>query len=660
MTAVGGSRHLSPSSACPCRFSLRYHRKQMNTHPRLPILFVLLAGALLAGCGGRADGDPVAEAPSPKTVDPAELEADVEVEPVAPAAEVLPWTPVIEAVPANQFSATLRAAAQAVEAGQLLTPEASTLPAELDEAAEETPGPGALELYLGVLATDPSQAKAAAGVDTIVGLLLVQGRAALAEGRIAEGQRIERVIARATPQHEGLASYRQAIEAAARAQALVRRGEARFAAGRIFKPEGKGAVVAFRDALQAYPDFIPASDGLTRLQADHLNRALSAARQGDYAGSERLQADAARILPASPALQDMAARIVELRQVRTEQLLEQGHAAVDALDLELAAGRLAEAERVSLQARGLDALSERIELARHYGRFRPGQVFREPLAAGGEGPEMVVLPHGEYLMGSPEEEQGRQDNEGPRHGVVFQRGLAMARNETTVADFAQFVKATGYRSLATRRGRSTVYDERGGAMSEHSGVDWRSDHAGNPAGPALPVVHVAFEDAEAYVAWLSAQTGQRYRLPSEAEFEYALRGGRTEAYAWGDGGPTRVMGNLTGDGDQSRLKRRWSNAIKGYSDGHWGPAPVRSYPAEPFGTFDLVGNVSEWVQDCWHDSYRRAPADGTPWVNPGCEERVIRGASWASTLDRARSAYRQSTLSATTHARLGLRVVREL
>ena len=184
MTAVGGSRHLSPSSACPCRFSLRYHRKQMNTHPRLPILFVLLAGALLAGCGGRADGDPVAEAPSPKTVDPAELEADVEVEPVAPAAEVLPWTPVIEAVPANQFSATLRAAAQAVEAGQLLTPEASTLPAELDEAAEETPGPGALELYLGVLATDPSQAKAAAGVDTIVGLLLVQGRAALAEGGV--------------------------------------------------------------------------------------------------------------------------------------------------------------------------------------------------------------------------------------------------------------------------------------------------------------------------------------------------------------------------------------------------------------------------------------------------------------------------------------------
>jgi formylglycine-generating enzyme required for sulfatase activity len=205
-----------------------------------------------------------------------------------------------------------------------------------------------------------------------------------------------------------------------------------------------------------------------------------------------------------------------------------------------------------------------------------------------------------------------------------------------------------------------VYDERGGVMSEHRGVDWRRDHAGRKAAPELPVVHVAFEDAEAYVAWLSAQTGQRYRLPSEAEFEYALRGGRDEAYAWGEGAPTRVVGNLTGDGDKSRLGRRWSNAIPDYADGHWGPAPVRSFPAEAFGTFDLIGNVSEWVQDCWHDGYRRAPGDGTAWVNPGCSDRVIRGASWASTLDRARSAYRQPSAAETTHARLGFRVVRDI
>ena len=322
--------------------------------------------------------------------------------------------------------------------------------------------------------------------------------------------------------------------------------------------------------------------------------------------------------------------------------------------------RLAEAEQVSLQAQGLDGLRERIELARHYGHFRPGQVFREPLASGGEAPEMVVLAYGSFRMGSPEDESGRLENEGPRHEVAFDRGFAIARNETTVAEFRAFVEASGHRSVATRRGRSTVYDEKGGVMGEHGRVDWRRDYAGSPAPPELPVVHVAFEDAEAYAAWLSAQTGQRYRLPSEAEFEYALRAGRQEAWPWGDGLPTRVVGNLTGDGDESRLKRKWANAIPDYADGHWGPAPVRSYPAEAFGTFDLVGNVSEWVLDCWHDSYRRAPRDGSAWVNPGCSDRVIRGASWASSLDRARSAYRQSTPADTTNARVGFRVVREL
>ena len=636
------------------------------TTPLRMLLLILLAGALVGGCGGNADDPPGSDAPLPATVDPAGLEADPEPEePLSQdAPELAPWAPVIEPVPAGGFRAALRAADEAVEAGRLIaTPQqevAAGDDADPDSGADASPAPGALELYLGILATDPAQADAVAGVDAVVTLLLAQGRENLAEGRLDAARQTESVVARAQPQHPGLASYRQAIEAAARAHALVRRGDARVAAGRIFKPEGKGAVAAYREALQAFPGYVPASDGLTRLQADHLNRALAAAQQSDYAGSERLQADAARILPGSAALQDMAARIVELRQARTEQLLAQGHAAVDALDLELAARRLAEAERVSLQARGLDALSERIGLARHYGRFRPGQVFSEPLASGGEAPEMVVLPHGTFQMGSPDPEPGRQDNEGPRHEVSFQRGFAMARNETTVADFARFVAATKYRSLASRRGRSTVYDERGGAMSEHSNVDWRRDHAGRPAGPTLPVVHVAFEDAEAYVAWLSAQTGERYRLPSESEFEYALRGGRAEAFAWGGGAPARVVGNLTGDGDQSRLGRRWSNAIPGYSDGHWGPAPVRTYPAEAFGTFDLVGNVSEWVQDCWHDSYRRAPADGSAWVNPGCDERVVRGASWASTLDRARSAYRQPTAAATTHARLGFRVVRDL
>ena len=620
----------------------------------------LLAALLLAGCGGGDEAGQAAPGDTAASVDPEELvQTEVVLAPRADEADVPPWTPAIEAVPANGIRRALARAAEAEKAGRWLAVEAAVddLAAADAELASE---PGALELYLGVLATDAARAEALEGVARALAALEQQGRAALAEGRFADAERVERVIVRAQPTYEGLAAYREALLAARRAQDKVRLAEAREAANRIFRPEGEGAVAAYREALAEFAGYLPASDGLARLQARHLDRALAAAQEGRYPDSERLQAEAGRIIPASAALQDMVARIVELRQARTEALLAQGHAAVDALDLESAGRRLAEAEQVSLQAQGLDALRERIELARHYGHFRPGQVFREPLASGGEGPEMVVLAHGAFFMGSPEDERGRFDNEGPRHEVAFERGFALARNETTVAEFRAFVEASGHRSLATRRGRSTVYDERGGVMGEHSRVDWRRDYAGSPAAPELPVVHVAFEDAQAYAAWLSAQTGQRYRLPSEAEFEYALRAGRQEAWPWGDGLPTRVVGNLTGDGDQSRLKRRWSNAIPGYSDGHWGPAPVRSFPAEGFGTFDLVGNVSEWVLDCWHDSYRRAPRDGSAWVNPGCTDRVVRGASWASSIDRARSAYRQSTPADTTNARLGFRVVREL
>ncbi|WP_295364534.1 formylglycine-generating enzyme family protein [Arenimonas sp.] len=620
----------------------------------------LLAALLVAGCGGGDDAGQAGPGPAAASVDPEELvQTEVVLAPRASEAEVPPWTPVIEAIPANGLRKALSRAGALEKEGRWLAAPAEAI-GEVESSEPAPPEPGALEIYLGVLATDATQADALEGVARVLAALEAQGRAALAEGRFADAEQVERVIVRAQPANEALAAYREALRAARRAQEKVRLAEAREAANRIFRPEGQGAVAAYREALSEFAGYLPAQDGLARLQARHLDRALAAAQEGRYPDSERLQAEAGRILPGSAALQDMLARIVELRQARTETLLAQGHAAVDALDLELAGRRLAEAEQVSLQAQGLDALRERIELARHYGHFRPGQVFREPLAGGGEGPEMVVLPHGSFLMGSPEDERGRAENEGPRHEVAFGRGFAMARNEATVADFRAFVEATGHRSLATRRGRSTVYDERGGVMGEHSRVDWRRDYAGSPAAPNLPVVHVAFEDAQAYAAWLSAQTGQRYRLPSEAEFEYAMRAGRQEAWPWGDGLPTRVVGNLTGDGDQSRIKRRWSNAIPGYSDGHWGPAPVRSFPAEGFGTFDLVGNVSEWVLDCWHDSYRRAPRDGSAWVNPGCTERVVRGASWASSIDRARSAYRQSTPADTTNARLGFRVVREL
>lgn len=607
---------------------------------------ILLLCLMLGACG---DKPPAAEAPvadaAPEPIDPETLEVDPPVAEDLPGPDVAEWQPPEEPVPRARWRDALAESEAALAAGRLLA----------DDEAD-----GALDGFLAVLLADPDHAAARDGVARATDALAVQIAEHLRQGHLIEAERSRRALARTRPDHPQLPALTASADAARAAAELVRRAQAHAAAGRALAPKGRNALESLQQALERSPGFVPAQDALAKLETDRVNRALGAAQLQDYDGAERLLDEARRVRPGSSAAQDMGVRIVELREARAESLLAQGNAAVDALDLELASRRLEEARQVSLQGRGLDALAARIEQARHYGRHAPGQVFRDPFAGGGEGPEMVVIPHGSFRMGSPPGEPHRQDHEGPAFEVRFARGFALARNETTVAEFRRFVEATGYRSVASRRGASTVYDERGGAMVEHRGVDWQRDYAGRPAAAELPVVHIAFEDAEAYAAWLSAQTGERYSLPSEAEFEYALRAGSDTAFPWGSGPPGRVLANLTGDGDRSRSGRRWSNAIRGYDDGHWGPAPVRSYPPEGFGTFDLIGNVSEWVLDCWHDSYRRAPTDGSAWVNAGCPDRVVRGASWASSLDRARSAYRQQAAVGITHSRLGFRVRREI
>ena len=176
----------------------------------------------------------------------------------------------------------------------------------------------------------------------------------------------------------------------------------------------------------------------------------------------------------------------------------------------------------------------------------------------------------------------------------------------------------------------------------------------------MPVLHVSAKDAGAYVEWLSAQSGRRYRLPSEAEFEYAFRAGSSARYPWGEGVPPEGAGNMTGTLDQSPGGRRWGNAFPNYGDGYWGPAPVASFSPNSWGVHDLAGNVSEWMGDCWHASYRRAPGDGSAWFNPGCRDQVIRGGSWASSPAQTRASWRALASVDTTNARIGFRVARDL
>ena len=195
-------------------------------------------------------------------------------------------------------------------------------------------------------------------------------------------------------------------------------------------------------------------------------------------------------------------------------------------------------------------------------------------------------------------------------------------------------------------------------MVTGAGVDWRHDHLGKPARADNPVLHVTHADATAYAAWLSQRSGETYRLPSEAEWEYVLRAGSDSVYPWGNKPKQVEKGNLGGERDVFPNGRTLRNAVPGYGDGYWGLAPVRRYSSEGFGSFDMLGNVAEWVEDCWHENYRRAPASGEAWVNPGCRQRVVRGSAWLDSVEFSRSSFRMPVDAGESSARVGFRVVR--
>ena len=175
----------------------------------------------------------------------------------------------------------------------------------------------------------------------------------------------------------------------------------------------------------------------------------------------------------------------------------------------------------------------------------PGQLFTDGLHGGGRTPTMIVVPHGEFLMGAAAGERGATDAERPDAAIRFERGFAMSVTEVTVGQFRRFVDATGYRARSTRRGYSIAYDERSGNFVRRGHVDWNDDYLGRTARDDLPVVHVSANDAQRLRRSGSrTQTGHRYRLPSEAEFEYALRAGSADRYPWGNGGAADRRGQL--------------------------------------------------------------------------------------------------------------------
>jgi formylglycine-generating enzyme required for sulfatase activity len=460
---------------------------------------------------------------------------------------------------------------------------------------------------------------------------------------------------------DDVAQLEASLKTLVKVRPMLARAAGLLQQGKVDQPRDESALDMYREVQKLDPQNAVAEQGIFQVQRAVLDRALAAVAQNDFAGADRELAEAQTIRPGSQQMLDVHKRVDDMREQRANGVLAQARSALDAGNIELARKLAAQVRAIDPALAGLTDFDEQLTNARLYASYKPGQVFSDRYVdLPGKTPAMVVIPTGNFQMGASADEGDHIDAELPQHTVNISKGFAMARTAVTVGEYREFVRASGYVPDSVKLGGSSVYDERSGALRDDSDATWQDDYAGHKADDKLPVVNISWNDAKAYADWLSQRTGKAYRLPSEAEFEYALRGGTTSRYWWGDGTPKSPVENLTGSGDRSHSGRRWSHAFRNYRDGYWGPAPVMSFAANPFGLYDINGNVSEWAQDCWHDSYIRAPNDGSAWLNPGCRAHVVRGGSWGSSPEQVNSAYRQGANGDVRSGRVGFRVVREL
>jgi formylglycine-generating enzyme required for sulfatase activity len=446
--------------------------------------------------------------------------------------------------------------------------------------------------------------------------------------------------------------------------------QAGFAAGAAARPASVGALLDSIDTARGPSETELRAQAQAQVQAQVDAQAQAQAdaerRAADELVRKRIEAEARAAAQAAQAAlrqqqlqQEKLARLAaeEARRVRKEELRRQ-LAERRALEAEKARQEAEQAGRKQAQAKAAAAYLAQQQRARAEQAARnqaelevmmptPASpvadlegVLRDRFLDGeGKGPELVLLPTGRFQMGSPDHERkiameagsqkGWLARELPQHWVGIEKPVAMGRYPVTVGEWRAFVRASGWRQSGE--------------------VNWEAP--GFPQTDAHPVVGVNWYDAQEYLRWLSEATGRHYRLPSEAEWEYACRAGTRTAFSFGDTISTSQAnydGNFTYNGGARGEYRR-------------GTTPAGMFPANPWGLFDMHGNVWEWVQDVVHDNYEGAPLDGSAWEAGGDQaRRILRGGSWLYNPRYLRSALRNGFSSALSNDIVGFRVVREL
>ena len=281
---------------------------------------------------------------------------------------------------------------------------------------------------------------------------------------------------------------------------------------------------------------------------------------------------------------------------------------------------------------------------------------------------MAVIEAGSFRMGSENDEALRASDgrEGPVRQISITQRFALARHEVTVGEFKRFVADTGYLSTAEQPGAEAGcmgWQTSTARFARQASASWRK--TGFEQDDQHPVVCVSWHDAQAFVRWLSQRSGHTYRLPSEAEWEYAARAGTATGQAWpNEGGAASQACNYGNFADQTvgPADYRWSDK-HACSDGYFFTAPVGHYLPNAFGLHDMLGNVWEWVQDCYDKAaYANAavPTDGSAYEVPDCPARGVRGGSWFSGPARSRFAYRGGYGPDSRFDLYGFRVARSL
>ena len=278
---------------------------------------------------------------------------------------------------------------------------------------------------------------------------------------------------------------------------------------------------------------------------------------------------------------------------------------------------------------------------------KAGKVFRDCPDC----PEMIVIPAGSFSMGSLKSENGRNDDEEPVHQVQV-TAFALGKTEIARGQFAAFVKQTQYDA------GDKCWTIEGGKYEERGERNWRNP--GYPQNDKHPVTCINWNDAQEYATWLSGKTGKKYRLPTEAEWEYVARGKTSTARYWG-GNPNEACGyaNTADQTTQTQVQGAAYWSVHRCSDGFAYTSPTGSFKANAFGLKDMLGNVWEWTADNYHDNYDAAPTDGSAWSGNDAKY-VLRGGSWNNDPGNVRTAIRNRNWPATRFNSFGFRLARTL